>query len=193
MAVRALVAEPVVAGEPRDPDRELVAAARADATQFVALYERYFTRVHRYVRVRIVDRAACEDVTSDVFLTALSKLDAFRGSGSFAAWLFRIAQNAVRDQQRIRPATPFAEEALAALVDPDPEPDEQALRGERLQLLRSLVAELSGEQQELLALRYGAGLRAGEIGELLGKTPVAVRVALHRVLNDLRRRYTDED
>jgi RNA polymerase sigma-70 factor, ECF subfamily len=193
MAVRALVAEPVVAGEPRDPDRELVAAARADATQFVALYERYFTRVHRYVRVRIGDRAACEDVTSDVFLTALSKLDAFRGSGSFAAWLFRIAQNAVRDQQRIRLATPFAEEALTALVDPDPEPDEQALRGERLQLLRSLVAELSGEQQELLALRYGAGLRAGEIGELLGKTPVAVRVALHRVLNDLRRRYTDED
>jgi RNA polymerase sigma-70 factor, ECF subfamily len=192
MAVRAL-AEPVAAAEPRDPDRELVAAARADATQFVALYERYFTRVHRYVRVRIADRAACEDVTSDVFLTALSKLDAFRGSGSFAAWLFRIAQNAVRDHQRIRPVTPFAEEALGGLVDLDPGPDEQALRGERLQLLRSLVAELSGEQQELLALRYGAGLRAGEIGELLGKTPVAVRVALHRVLNDLRRRYTDDD
>jgi RNA polymerase sigma-70 factor (ECF subfamily) len=193
MAVRALVARPVVAEETRDPDRELVAAARADATQFVALYERYFTRVHRYVRVRIADRAVCEDVTSDVFLTALAKLGAFRGSGSFAAWLFRIAQNTVRDQQRIRPAAPFAEKALATLVDPDPEPGEQALRDERLQLLRSLVAELSGEQQELLALRYGAGLRAGEIAELLGKTPVAVRVALHRVLNDLRRRYTDED
>jgi RNA polymerase sigma-70 factor, ECF subfamily len=192
MAVRALAVAQSPAGERQDPDRELVTAALADAARFVALYERYFTPVHRYVRVRIPERALCEDVTSEVFLTALAKLGKFRGSGSFAAWLFRIAQNAVRDQQRVRPMAPLDEES-EAFVDPTPAPEEQALRRERLRILRSRLAELSWEQQELLALRYGAGLRTVEIAELLGKTPVAVRVALHRVLNDLRRRYTDED
>jgi len=191
MAVRALAVGERPVGERQDADRELVTAALADAARFVALYERYFTPVHRYVRVRIPERALCEDVTSDVFLTALAKLGEFRGSGSFAAWLFRIAQNAVRDQQRARPMVPLDEES-EVFVDPTPAPEEQALRRERLRILRSRLAELSWEQQELLALRYGAGLRSGEIAELLGKSPVAVRVALHRVLNDLRRRYSDE-
>ena len=48
----------------------LVVAARAEAARFVALYERYFGPVHRYVRMRVPERAANEDVTSDVFLTS---------------------------------------------------------------------------------------------------------------------------
>jgi RNA polymerase sigma-70 factor (ECF subfamily) len=172
-----------------DPDAALVFDARAEAARFVALYERYFGPVHRYVRMRVPERAASEDVTSDVFVTALSKLGEFRGNGSFAAWLFRIAQNAVRDEWRRR--RPMEDDsALAQLADPRPGPEAQALRNARL---RGLLADLSREQQDLVALRYGAGLRCSEIAEVLEKTPAAVRVQLHRTLSDLRRRYTDED
>ena len=55
---------------PRRPDAELVVAARGDAAAFLALYERYFAKVERYVRIRIADRAACEDITSEVFMAA---------------------------------------------------------------------------------------------------------------------------
>jgi RNA polymerase sigma factor (sigma-70 family) len=59
--------------------------------------------------------------------------------------------------------------------------------------LRAVVSSLKPEQQSLLALRYGAELESREIGEVLGKSAVAVRVALHRTVAELRRRYFDEE
>ncbi len=141
-------------------DIELAAAARQDPSSFLALYERYFPRVQRYVRIRIADRAACEDVTSQVFVAALAGLSQFRGRGSFAAWLFRIAQNAVRSHYREDRLAELDEAALAAVAGPGPDPHEEVLRTERRRQLRDALAELTPKQQNLLALRYGAELRA---------------------------------
>ncbi|HYB26676.1 MAG TPA: sigma-70 family RNA polymerase sigma factor [Solirubrobacteraceae bacterium] len=95
-------------------DAELVAAARREPREFLALYDRYFDRVLGYVRLRIRDAATCEDVTSHVFTTALAQLGRFRGDGSFAGWLFQIARNAVRDVQRQRTTDPFLVERVAS-------------------------------------------------------------------------------
>jgi RNA polymerase sigma-70 factor (ECF subfamily) len=173
-------------------DAELVVAAREDATAFLALYERYFPKVQRYVRIRVAERATCEDITSDVFLRVLGGLPEFRGSGSFAAWLFRIAQNAVRSHYRLERSVQLDEAMLVAIPDAGLDPPAEAMRRERLQQLRLVLSALKPEQQNLLALRYGAELDSGEIGEVLGKSAVAVRVALHRTMAELRRRYLDE-
>ena len=189
MVVSERLGGPVAAGR---SDAELVVAARGDATAFLALYERYFPKVQRYVRIRVAERATCEDITSDVFLRALGGLPEFRRSGSFAAWLFRIAQNAVRSHYRHERSVPLDEAMLVAIPDAALDPPEEAMRRERLQQLRRVLWTLEPEQQNLLALRYGAELNSGEIGEVLGKSAVAVRVALHRTVAELRRRYPDE-
>jgi RNA polymerase sigma-70 factor (ECF subfamily) len=174
-------------------DAELVEAALGDAGSFIALYERYFPRVQRYVRIRVEGRAAREDIISEVFIAALAGLPEYRGTGSFAAWLFRIAQNAVRSHYRADRTVQLDETALTAVPGEDPGPPEEALRQERLLQLRALVSSLKPEQQNLLALRYGAELESDQIGEVLGKSAVAVRVALHRTVAELRRRYPDEE
>jgi RNA polymerase sigma-70 factor, ECF subfamily len=186
MALRALVEAPTMHVRPVDPDVELVAAAREESRAFLALYDRYFDRVLGYVRMRIRDSSTCEDVTSHVFTTALAELPRFRGEGSFAGWLFQIARNAVRDAQR----KPAHERIHDELLGSEPDIEERFLARERAAELHGFVRLLAPEQQHLLALRYGAELAFEEIGALVGASAGTVRVRMHRILEELRRRYS---
>jgi len=172
-----------------DPDAALVAAAREEPRKFLALYDRYFDRVLGYVRLRVPDNATCEDVTSTVFTTALAQLGRFRGDGSFAGWLFQIARNAVRDVHR----RPLVDPLPLAPAGSEPDVEEQFLARERAAQLREVVGRLEPQQQHLLALRFGAGLAFDEIAEIVGANPGAVRVRMHRIIEELRRRYPDDD
>jgi RNA polymerase sigma-70 factor (ECF subfamily) len=189
MEVKALPRGPARRVSAADPDAQLVLAARAQPREFLALYDRYFDRVHGYVRLRIRDATTCEDVTSHVFTTALAQIGRFRGEGSFAGWLFQIARNAVHDAQRQRRCEPLVDERPAD----DPTPEERLLERERAEELHALIRQLRPEQQHLLALRYGAGLGFGEIGAIVDSAPATVRVRLHRILEELRRRYPNDD
>jgi RNA polymerase sigma-70 factor (ECF subfamily) len=189
MELSALAQAPAARVRAVDPDAELVAKALANPCEFLGLYDRYFDRVLGYARLRVADAATCEDVTSRVFTTALEQLGRFRGDGSFAGWLFQIARNTVRDVQRRRPTEPLAEEQPAA----DPTPEEYVLEQERAQELRVLIRLLRPEHQHLLALRYGADLGYEQIGAILGSAPTTVRVRMHRILHELRRRYPHDD
>jgi RNA polymerase sigma-70 factor (ECF subfamily) len=189
MEVSALAGAHAIRLRAGDPDAVLVSAARAQPREFLALYDRYFDRVLGYVRLRIRDAATCEDVTSHVFITALEQIGRFRGDGSFAGWLFQIARNAVHDVLRKRPTEPLAEELAAA----GPSPEERFLERERAEQLHVAVRLLRPEQQHLLALRYGAGLSFEEIGPIVGSAPATARVRMHRILEELRRRYPHDD
>ncbi len=189
MEMRALLEAPALRYRTVDPDAALVAAAQEDPRAFLALYDRYFARVLGYVRLRVRDASTCEDVASTVFTTALGQLSRFRGDGAFAGWLFQIARNAVWDVQR-RPATvPIADEPTAS----EPDVEERFLAYERAAELHALIRLLAPEQQHLLGLRYGAGLAFDEIGAIVGAAPGTVRVRMHRILEQLRRRYPDDD
>lgn len=189
MEVRGLLGAPASGTRTLDPDAGLVAAAREDPQAFLALYDRYFDRVLGYVRLRIRDASTCEDVASTVFTTALGQLGRFRGDGAFAGWLFQIARNAVLDVQRRPAAVPIAGEATVS----EPDVEERLLAYERAAELHTLIRLLTPEQQHLLALRYGAGLAFDEIGAIVGASPGTLRVRMHRTLEQLRRRYHDDD
>jgi RNA polymerase sigma-70 factor (ECF subfamily) len=190
MAVRALGEAPTASGF--DPDAELVEATRLDPRAFLALYDRYVDRVLGYVKVRITDRDACEDVTSQIFTRALERIDQFHGRGTFAGWLFQIARNAISDVHRERPTHELGDE-ISTLHDPEAGPEEQVFVRDRATRLRALIGSLPPDQQHLLALRYGAGLDYEEICALIGGNPGAIRVRMHRLLESLRRRYPDDE
>jgi RNA polymerase sigma-70 factor (ECF subfamily) len=190
MELRALLDAPAVRARGLDPDAALVAAAREEPQAFLALYDRYFDRVLGYVRLRIRDESTCEDVASTVFTTALDQLRRFRGNGTFAGWLFQIARNAVRDVQRRRTAVPLPDEVPTSS---EPDVEERFLAFERAAHLHTLIRLLTPAEQHLLGLRYGAGLAFDEIGEIVGAAPGTVRVRMHRILEQLRKRNDDED
>jgi RNA polymerase sigma factor (sigma-70 family) len=84
---------------------------------------------------------------------------------------------------------PFPQEAAAS----EPDVEERFLAHERAVQLHALIRQLEPEQQHLLALRYGAGLAFDEIGAVVGAASGTVRVRMHRILEELRRRYPHDD
>jgi RNA polymerase sigma factor (sigma-70 family) len=88
-------------GTSPDDERSLIEAARADPARFLELYDRHVDRVYGYVSRRAGNRVVAEDITSAVFEQALANLPKFEWRGApFAAWLFRIAANALADHWR---------------------------------------------------------------------------------------------
>jgi RNA polymerase sigma-70 factor (ECF subfamily) len=75
----------------------------------------------------------------------------------------------------------------------EPSPEERVLAQERAEELRAVIQILRPEQQDLLALRYGAGLTFDEIGAILDSAPATVRVRMHRILEEMRRTYPHDD
>ncbi len=169
----------------------LVEAARADPAAFGHLYQRYLTRMYRYVRVRTDCQEDAADLTQEVFLQALDALPNYRPRGvPFAAWLFRIARNAATDyRRRRRRALPL--ELLQEVAHPGLEyaPEAAALRGEALAWLRSLLGRLEPGKRELLALRFDAGLTSREIAFVVGGSEAAIQRQLSRTLQALKEEY----
>jgi RNA polymerase sigma-70 factor (ECF subfamily) len=166
-------------------DRLLVEAAQKDPTRFAELYELNFERVYAFVARRVGDRDAAEDLTSEVFHKALANLRRFEWRGvPFAAWLLRIAANAIADRAQ------RAGRELA--VDDPPELSEEATADvdleeveHRARLFR-LVDQLPADQRRVIAMRFAEEKSIREIAEELGRTEGAVKQLQFRGLQSLR-------
>lgn len=171
----------------RDEAR-IMAAARVDLAQFAPLYDRYFPRIYGYCLRRVESEEAAEDLTSIIFTRALRGLHNYR-DGSVAAWLFRIAHNAVANHYRDRHPQVSFEQHEIDLPDGSEEPLHHVLELEQQEAIHELVRSLPTDQQELLALKIAGGLTAEEVGAILNKSAGAVRVELHRIIKRLRLQY----
>jgi RNA polymerase sigma-70 factor, ECF subfamily len=139
-------------------------------------------RVYSYAAYRLGDGPDAEDVTSEVFERALR----YRASYDPAkaepiAWLLGIAQRCTSAALAARAASAQMPEHVES-IDARSVADDVLLRV----TLAAAIAQLSPRDQELIALRFGADLTAGQMAALLGAKTNAVEVALHRALDRLR-------
>jgi RNA polymerase sigma-70 factor, ECF subfamily len=142
--------------------------------------EKLIRQVYAYVAYRIGHGPEAEDVTSETFERALryrSSYDA--GKAAPIAWLLGIARRCADDAVAARRPNVGEPEEMRS----SEELEEEAAR--RLDL-QAAVALLDERDRELLALRYGADLKARQIGELLGERTNTIEVGLHRALRRLR-------
>lgn len=180
-------------------DEQLIARARrGERSAFGELYDRYVDAVYRYVVIRVHDDAEAEDVTSDVFIKAMVAMPSYTPRQAFLAWLYRIARNTVIDRSRLayrRTETALTEPIAATLRDgaAGADPEARALAGDRRERLRTALSRLGPDQQDVLILRFIAGLSADEIGAVLGKPASTVRGIQMRGLRSLRGSLSAED
>ncbi len=156
------------------------------------VYSAYAPALFRFFLVAVGDRPTAEDLTGEVFKSAIEGLPGFRGPvEAMGGWLFGIAHHDLSDYRRhqarnlVQPLDELLEEAAAAGGAVDPE--ELAL--ERVEGDRVLAAlrKLSTDQREVLVLRLVADLTAPEVAGILNKSTEAVRALQHRGLASLAR------
>ena len=185
MAVRrpaARVSRERASVRPEEQERLLVEAAQKDPARFTELYELNFERVYAFIVRRVGDRDVAEDLTSDVFHKALANLPRFEWRGTpFAAWLCRIAANAIVDR-----AKQMSREVASDEDPPDPgaEPNLEAVEN-RAQLFR-LVDQLPPDQRRVIFDRFVEQKSIREIAQQLGKTEGAIKQLQFRALEKLR-------
>jgi RNA polymerase sigma factor (sigma-70 family) len=158
--------------------------------EFEEWYVEYQSAVFRYVRFRVATREVAEDVTSIVFMKALRAFSRYDpGRASPKTWLLRIARNAVTDHLRSlkrRGSLHVSLDRIPDLVADIPSHEERVIKQERIQRLLNGARSLRKADQEVLSLRYGAGLDNSEIADHLGISNNAVAVRLHRALKRLK-------
>ena len=156
----------------------LVDRARAgDRSAFGRLYERFAPMVHGLLLARVRPQDA-DDLTQEVFLSAIQRLHVLRDSRAFGGWIAAIARNATVDLYRRSPATTELPPTLGSPDRPTAEAEE-ALR---------LIRELPQAYRETLILRLVEGMSGPEIAARTGLGEGSVRVNLHRGMKLLRDR-----
>lgn len=165
-----------------EDDRPLIEAAQADSARFVEIYERYVDRIYAFVSRRAENRAAAEDITSQVFEQALRTIGRFEWRGApVSAWLFRIASNALADHWRER-----AQDAHEALPDV---PDSRELEDiDRRIALHQQVGQLPDLQRQVIEMRFVEEKSIREVAAALERSEGAVKQLQLRALQNLRKR-----
>lgn len=168
-------------------ERLLIEAAQNDPARFGELYEIHFELVYAYIARRVRDRDAAEDLTSEVFHNALANLGRFEWRGApFAAWLVRIAANAIADRWK-RGASERGSPAREKAASAEESPDRAA---ERAAMFR-LVATLPEDQRRVIYERFVTQRSIREIAQALRRSEGAVKQLQFRALQNLRTRMSE--
>lgn len=156
---------------------------------FTRLYKAYAPQIFRYFWIHTRSHSLAEDLVSETFLSALASLAGYSAAhGSFNAWLYGIARHALSAHyERLAHAADIKTDELVPLLREYPTPSEANID------LWQAVSELSQNEQEVIALKFGAGLSHREIAEIMELQETNVGVVLYRALCKLRASLADED
>ncbi len=179
-------------------DHDLVQAVRAgDDHAFERLYHRYHRRISAYIFGMVHDHGRAEDLTQEVFVSALRRMRQTDRPIAFKPWIYEIAKNACIDAfrrtRRTEEVSIDAEEGLAPadhgkLASIGPSPDAAVEGKQQLDDLCGAFGGLSDAHHQILVMRELEGLSYREIGERLDMSRPSVESTLFRA----RRRLTEE-
>ena len=163
----------------------LASARTGDEAAFARIFRDIQPALLRYLRVIATDP---EDVAGETWVHVVAGLRRFRGGErDFRAWLCTIARNRAADagRSRARRAALPLDMTEAAQLLTSPDAADQALEAVSTHATMALIKSLPPDQAEIIMLRVVAGLDAGDVARIVGKSPGAVRVAAHRGLRRL--------
>lgn len=170
-------------------DEELLKQAReGDSAALAAIYDQYYGPLYGYIYRQVGHVDTARDLTAHVFERLLETLPTGKGpQQQLRPWLYRVAHNGVVDfyrRQQHRQHLPLEDQVLASADRPDIEAEQQLLAAD----VRAALVTLTPEQQQVIALKFLAGLSNAEVADIVDKPVGAVKSLQHRALAALQRR-----
>jgi RNA polymerase sigma-70 factor (ECF subfamily) len=156
------------------------------------VFREYAPRIYNLARRMLGNDADAEDVTQDVLLQVVRKLDTFRGESQLGTWLHRVTVNAALAHRQKRANRQKRESGNGVDEQAEPvgpsgslkrwnvSPDEPILAAEQAELIDKAIKELPEPYRDVYVLADVEGLPNAEIGEMLGLNVPAVKSRLHR-------------
>jgi RNA polymerase sigma-70 factor, ECF subfamily len=169
-------------------------AQQGDRGALEELYLIHFDRIYSYLHVSVGNRHDAEDLTTQTFLKMLESIGRFRWqSAPFSAWLFRIAHNLAMDHFRANRRWQPEEEVPEPDADESTSAEAGAFESIGRKSMLELIEDLSGEQQQVLTLKFVFNFSNAEAATILGKTEGAIKSLQHRALVSLQKQIEQRE
>lgn len=157
---------------------------------FEQFYQAHFEKIYRFVLFRVAGvRERAEDLTSEIFIKALRNYDSYDPARSISAWIYTIARNHLANSYRDAKAT--------VSMDDEEGPDDlgvipsdalrMVMRHAAASDLERALAILSDEQRRIVVMRFIEGWSYRDLGKELKRSPAALRVAVFRAIQTMRK------
>ncbi|MCV9386726.1 RNA polymerase sigma factor [Reichenbachiella ulvae] len=161
-----------------------------DEQAFAELMERYKRPVYHMILKMIRNTDDAEDLTIEAFAKAFKNLHKFKKDYTFSTWLFRIATNNTIDFIRKKKLKTFSldtsftddggESVTIDVEDNNLNPQDETIKGQKIELVQMFVTKLPPKYQRLVRLRYFDELSYDEIAKTLDAPLGTVKAQLHR-------------
>jgi RNA polymerase sigma-70 factor, ECF subfamily len=171
-------------------EAEIIRKSKGDPEAFRVLYEKYYKSIFLFVLHRVASKELTADITSQVFLKALLKLDKYEFRGlPFSSWLFRIAVNECNDFFRKN-----KRERVVVLEDAHTEALYEEMFGQdAMEELKGklpfILERLSHDDLQFVELRFMEDRPFKEVAEILGISENYAKVRTYRVLEKMKKLF----
>ncbi len=177
-------------------DHELIRqVVRRDQRAFLALYERYSSRIFTLILHMVSDRMLAEEILQETLLRVWSRAEQYVPErGSPLIWMLAIARYTVLERLRFeshRPILSDGNEPTPLLENlPEPESTSEEARWRSLHLV---IQSLPEEQRTVLEMAYYQGLSQSEIAEMLELPLGTVKTRLRAGMLRLRQQWLERE
>lgn len=179
----------------KNPTKALLALrCMTEQIDWDSVYKSELPRIYNFFLYKVGDRELAQDLTATTFERAWKLRSRYQTRiASLSTWLFGIARNVLKENLRNTKITDqrseliFRSEELPSSVDIERGIQQQ----QEKEQLRQILLELPEREQNLIALKYGAGLTNREIAKITNLSESNVGSILHRTVDKIRTRLEE--
>lgn len=171
-------------------EQHLIEAAKQNPEHFGPLYDKYYKQIFGYVYQRMDCKDSAFDLTSQVFLKALTNIEKYEYKGvPFASWLYRIAHSEVMQSFRTKKNLRTINADISDLRNICEEVEQEYME-EYKSVLMTVIKNLPEDDVQLIELRFFEKRPFKEIAEILNLTETNAKVKLYRILEKVKKTLT---